>query len=55
MKILKTKKKHHETQKIRESEGKRDIQKLIVDKNKDAYTEECEKVLDVKGVKVLYM
>ena len=38
-----------------ESEGKSDIQKLPVDKNKYAYTEEVAKALDAKGLKVLYM
>ena len=28
---------------------------LLVDKNKDGYTEEREKSLDAKGLKVLYM
>ena len=55
MKILKTKKEHHKTQKIRESEGKAAINKLPVDKNKDAYTKEGEKALYEKGPKVLYM
>ena len=41
--------------KIRESEGKAAIQKLLVDKNKDAYTEEGEKSHDAKGLKVIYM
>ena len=55
LKILKTKKEEHKTQKTRESEGNAAIQKLLVDKNKDAYTEEGAKALDVKGLKVLYM
>ena len=55
MKILKTKKEQHETQKICESEGKAAIQKLLVEKNKDAYTEEGAKALDEKGPKVIYM
>ena len=55
LKILKTKKEYHKTQKIRESEGKADIQNPLVDKNKDAYTEEDAKALDAKGLKVLYI
>ena len=55
MKILKPKKEQHKTQKIRESEGKAAIQKLLIDKNKDVYTEEGAKSLDAKGLKLLYM
>ena len=55
LKILKTKKEQHETQKIRESEGKTAIQKLLVEKSKDTYTEEGTKSLYSKGLKVLYM
>ena len=55
MKILKTKKEQHENQKTRKSEGNTPIQKLLLDKNKDAYTEEGAKALDAIGVKVLYM
>ena len=53
--ILKTKKEQHENLKIRESEGKAATQKLLVDKNKYAYTEESEKLIDAKSLKVLYM
>ena len=55
MNFLKTKKEHPKTQKISESEGKADIQKLLVDKNKDVYTKGGAKALDTKGFKVLYM
>ena len=55
MKILKTNKEQHKTQKIRESEIKAAIKKLRVDKNKYMYTEEGEKELDAKGLKVLYV
>ena len=41
--MLKNKKEQQETQKIRESKIKADIQKLHIDKNRDAYTEEGEK------------
>ena len=55
MKVLKNKKEQNKTQKIRESEGKAAIQKLLVNKNKDSYTEEGAKSLDAKSLKVLYM
>ena len=55
MNFLKTKKEQPKTQKISESEGKADIQKLLVDKNKDVYTKGGAKALDTKGFKVLYM
>ena len=55
MDILKTKKEQHKNQKIRESEGKADIQNLFVEKNKYAYNEEGAKSFDAKGLKVLYM
>ena len=55
MKILKTNKEEHKNHKIRESEGKAYIQKLIVEKNKDAYTEEVAKALYTKCLKVIYM
>ena len=55
MGILKTKKEKNETQNISELEGKSDIKKLLVDKNKYAYTEEDAKALDAKGLKVIYM
>ena len=53
--ILNTKKEQHENQKIRESEGRAAIQNILVDKNKDAYTKEGAKLIDAKGLKVLYM
>ena len=55
LKVLKNKKEQNKTQKIRESEGKAAIQKLLVDKNKYSYTEEGAKSLDAKSLKVLYM
>ena len=55
MKILKNKKEQHKIQKTRESEGNATIQKLLVDKNKDVYTEEGAKALDSTAIKVIYM
>ena len=52
---MKAKKEAHETQKNRELEGKAVIQKLQVNKGKDAYSDEDAKKLDVKSLKALYL